>query len=535
MSFVPPLSTVLSGVLAIDRIWDVFVELGKRGNAQMVGPFDETRSVAPHPVEQSSSTYLTMLLQQFHTLWDLGFYFSSNESILIDEIPVFYDVSRIVSVSGMTEIDQNSAVAAIQQLFPPSVAVLNQTFRLPRFFHVQPFAGVSWQIFAGVSPLDPAVLTCETLGIDELLGEFSFTEMPKTAGMEKDPRETPAAVGVSAGVEPDLRPETPSDEGVSPRMREELRVETAVEPNEFDGEFHSEIPAKDEEKEFETEIEFEIENPHEIDTKSTTETVETVETIDTHSESAVLLSPKDEPPNETAFSETGFSKEFHSVPSPGVSLEPDFESVGSHTPFSSQVNALFQQDFRAASSVPRGYSSPWRRSQDTFDALYGSEEPRGWEDAEEMEEERRSVSLRSLLSEVPGKEGTLRRRGRLLYHGDEDEDVRNAVCMEAVAAAVRQIVGLLGKEGKEEAAGELRESMMGMGKQGEKSTVMEMIPEESAGGEAGGEEEGGLWNTGCGKDSLGVCWRNETFGRVWGEEEEEEKKHGAEEAEWYIP
>lgn len=516
MAFVPPLSMVLSGVLAIDQIWDVFVEMGKRGNAKMIGPFDERLSVTPHSLELSSSTYLTMLLQQFRALWDLGFYFSSNESILVDEIPVFYDVSRIVPISGMTEIEQNSAIASLQQLFPPSVAILNQTFTIPPFFKIQPFFGVSWQIFSGVLPTVPAVLTCETLGIDELLGEFSFTEVPKTAGMEKEPDETPAVLGVSSGVEPDLRPETPSTEGVSPRAQEEMRVETAVEPSEFDGEFHSEIPAKDEEndREFHSEIpgkdeekeeeeyEIEIENSHEIETKSIAETVETVETIDTHSESAVILSPKDEPPNETPFSETGFSKEFHSPSSPVVSSEPDMESVGSPSAFSSQVNALFQQDSRA-SFHPRGYSSQWRRSQDTLDALYGSEEPRGWDEAEEMEEERRSVSLRSLLSEFPGTEGTLRRRGRLLYHGDEDEDVRNAVCMEAVAASMRQIVGLLGVEGKEEAAGELRElreSVMGMGKQGEKSTVMEMIPEERAGEEGGGEEEGGMWNTGCGKD-----------------------------------
>lgn len=483
---------VLSGVLAIDQIWDVFVEMGKRGNAKMIGPFDEKLSVTPHTVELSSSTYLTMLLQQFRALWDLGFYFSSNESILVDEIPVFYDVSRIVPISGMSEIEKNSAIASLQQLFPPSVAILNQTFPIPPFFKIQPFFGVSWQIFSGISPIVPAVLTCETLGIDELLGEFSFTEVPKTAGMEKEPDETPAALGVSSGMEPDLRPETPSTEGVSPRAQEEMRVETAVEPIEFDGEFHSEIPAKDEE------FEIEIENSHEIETKSIAETVETVETIDTHSESAVILSPKNEPPNETPLSETGFSKEFHSPSSPVVSSEPDMESVGSPSAFSSQVNALFQQDSRV-SFHPRGYSSQWRRSQDTLDALYGSEEPRGWEEAEEMEEERRSVSLRSLLSEFPGTEGTLRRRGRLLYHGDEDEDVRNAVCMEAVAASMRQIVGLLGVEGKEE-AGELRESVMGMGKQGEKSTVMEMIPEERAGEEGGGGEEGSVWNIGCGKD-----------------------------------
>ena len=68
MAFVPPLSMVLSGVLAIDQIWDVFVEMGKRGNAKMIGPFDERLSVTPHSLELSSSTYLTMLLQQFHAL-----------------------------------------------------------------------------------------------------------------------------------------------------------------------------------------------------------------------------------------------------------------------------------------------------------------------------------------------------------------------------------------------------------------------------------------------------------------------------------
>ena len=155
MAFVPPLSMVLSGVLAIDQIWDVFVEMGKRGNAKMIGPFDERLSVTPHSLELSSSTYLTMLLQQFHALWDLGFYFSSNESILVDEIPVFYDVSRIVPISGMTEIEQNSAIASLQQLFPPSVAILNQTFTIPPFFKIQPFFGVSWQIFSGVLPTVP--------------------------------------------------------------------------------------------------------------------------------------------------------------------------------------------------------------------------------------------------------------------------------------------------------------------------------------------------------------------------------------------
>ena len=40
--------------------------------------------------------------------------------------------------------------------------------------------------------------------------------------MEKEPDETPAVLGVSSGVEADLRPETPSTEGVSPRAQEEM-------------------------------------------------------------------------------------------------------------------------------------------------------------------------------------------------------------------------------------------------------------------------------------------------------------------------
>ena len=124
---------------------------------------------------------------------------------------------------------------------------------------------------------------------------------------------------------------------------------------------------------------------------------------------------------------------------------------------------------------------------------------RGRRLVEEAEEERRSVSLHSLLSEFPEQEGTLRRRGRLLYHGDEDEDVRNAVCMEVVAASMKQIAGLLGMEERAADARELRESVMGMGKQGEKTTVMEMIPEENA-EEGEGEATGNMWNTGCGKD-----------------------------------
>ena len=67
----------------------------------MIGPFEETLDVTPHPLERSNSTFLTMLVQQLRALWDLGFYFSSNESILVNEIPVFYDVSQIVPISAI--------------------------------------------------------------------------------------------------------------------------------------------------------------------------------------------------------------------------------------------------------------------------------------------------------------------------------------------------------------------------------------------------------------------------------------------------
>ena len=536
-------------MLALDRIWDVFVRAARPAHAQVIGPFDESLRVAPHDLQRSNSTFLTLLVQQLRALWDLGFCFASYESLLVNDVPLFYDVSKIVPVSGMTEAELATAIAALQQLFPPSVAILSQTFRLPRFFEIEPISGVRWELFDGVPPAAPAVLTCETLGVDELLGEFSFDALPRTAGAGRRTDETAGGEGVSS----EFGSETPAWDGVSPQTSETPRSETAEEPSEFDGEFRSETPSRDErrrsgaavasankhekesEKESEKEInsenesENEIKNENEIEVetifqtqnetqnetqtktqtqiqstldneaKSCTDSVESVETIDTHSESAVFLSPRDEPSGQPTFPEVGFSKEFPSESSP-VSLEPDFESVGSHSPFSSQVNALFHQDFHP-SFDPRDYSLPWRRSQDTIDALC-DEKPRGSEEAEdveEMEEERRSVSLHSLLSEFPEQEGTLRRRGRLLYHGDEDEDVRNAVCMEVVAASMKQIAGLLGMEERAADAGELRESVMGMGKQGEKTTVMEMIPEENA-EEGEGEATGNMWNTGCGKD-----------------------------------
>lgn len=548
----------------------------------MIGPFEETLDVTPHPLERSNSTFLTMLVQQLRALWDLGFYFSSNESILVNEIPVFYDVSQIVPISAIPEIDQNSAITSLQQLFPPSVALLNQSFHLPLFFKIEPFLGLYWQVFSGVSPIVPAVLSCQSLGIDELQGEFSFVDMPKTAGMEKEESETPVAAEVSLPLESDRIVETPLTDGISPKTPE-LHRETTVELTAIKEEFHPQIPSKDEENEEEnvnenenenvnendksendqsendknvnenvndnpeiekeienhiteneikshiteneneieiekekevenhiTEIENEIEIENKIENKNNTNEieianksdieehfdVETVETIDTHSKSSVVLSPKEDSHSVSYFSEPGFSKEFHSESSPIFVPGQELDFGGSQPHITTQVNALFKQDLLAPFHS-HGFSSQWPRSQDTFDEFYGPEEPRELEEVEAIEEEHRNVSLGSLLSDLPGPEGTLRRRGRLLYHGDEDEDVRNAVCLETVAGSMKQIVNLLGMEGTGEETGELRESVMGLGKQGETTTMMEMIPEEIV--EGGGGEEN-MWNTGCGKD-----------------------------------
>ena len=540
----------------------------------MIGPFEETLDVTPHPLERSNSTFLTMLVQQLRALWDLGFYFSSNESILVNEIPVFYDVSQIVPISAIPEIDQNSAITSLQQLFPPSVALLNQSFHLPLFFKIEPFLGLYWQVFSGVSPIVPAVLSCQSLGIDELQGEFSFVDMPKTAGMEKEESETPVVAEVSLPLESDRIVETPLTDGISPKTQE-LHRETTVELKAIKEEIHPQIPSKDEENEEEnenvnnenvnnendknvkendknvkenvndnTEIEKEIENhiteneikshiteneikshiteneieieiekeieiENKIENKNNTNEIEivnksdieehfdaeTVETIDTHSKSSVVLSPKEDSRSVSYFSEPGFLKEFHSESSPIFVPGQELDFVGSQPLITTQVNALFKQDLLSPFHS-HGFSSQWPRSQDTFDEFYGPEEPRELEEVDAIEEEHRNVSLGSLLSDLPGPEGTLRRRGRLLYHGDEDEDVRNAVCLETVAGSMKQIVNLLGMEGTGEETGELRESVMGLGKQGETTTMMEMIPEEIV--EGGGKEN--MWNTGCGKD-----------------------------------
>ena len=375
----------------------------------MIGPFEEQYNVTPFDITSDDSFAQTVLWEEFQQLWNLGFYLSSFEAVLVNDVPIFYDVSKIIPISGVDEMERTSAESKLRSLFSSDFSPIHESLVISLNFQITAVPYYSWQIFPSVSEMPSATVTCKTITKSQLAEDFSLSTIPGI--MEID-----------------------TGDIVS---REKLLQEME--------ELHASIPAK---------------NNDEID-----ETVEEAMHSETPTQDTSLKEevseaiPSKEDPDSSTESSNGDSNDSHVL---GMV---------------DQVESLFQQ-----SVVPSRFLST--RLQPT-------------EESECLPAEPFSLELKERQWDEGHVEGGGAHRGSLVYQGDEDEDVRNAMCEECVKGTLQLLSSLLTVEKENQS---VRESGAGK-KNEEENPSMEMLPEEIIDTVVDTEK----WNIGCGKDLL-VCF-----------------------------